>query len=51
MKTFDRYLKEEFDNLCDFPTYLHYRKLRRKAKIKKVINKLIVWKWIPKKNK
>ncbi len=51
MKKFDRYLKEEFDSLCDFETYLLYRKLRRKAKTKKVINKLIVWKWIPKKKK
>lgn len=51
MKKFDRYLQEGFDSICDFTTYLHYRKLRRKDKTKRVINKLIVWKWIPKKNK
>jgi len=45
MKKFDRYLKEGFDSLCDFQTYLYYRQLRRKSKIKKVINKLMFWKW------
>ena len=44
MSFFDKYLSEGYDNICDYPTYKCYCMLKRKKRIKKLINKLMLWK-------
>jgi len=44
LSSFDRYLSEGYDNICDYPTYKYYLKLRRRNLIRKFIKN--VWKRI-----
>ena len=40
--SYKKYLKDGYDNICDYKTYKYYRKLRMKQKVKRIIKKL--WK-------
>ncbi len=43
LNSFDRYLSEGYDNICDYPTYKCYCRLMRKKRIRKLIHKLMFW--------
>ena len=40
--SYSRYLKEGYDDICDYQTYKYYRKQLLKQKVKSIIKRL--WK-------
>lgn len=40
--SYNKYLREGFDDICDYKTYKYYRRLRMRNKVKSIIKRL--WK-------
>ena len=38
--SYSRYLKDGYDDICDYPTYKYYRRLRMRNKVKSIIKRL-----------
>ena len=39
--SYSKYLKDGYDDICDYPTYKYYRKLRMKQKVKRIIKMIL----------